>query len=162
MTQNELKQILKYEPETGYFEWLIDVPPAKVYIGRIAGTMDNNGYIIIRYKRKAYKAHRLAWLYVYGELPLRMIDHINRNVADNRITNLREASNSQNAANSKNTHNTKTNMLGVYNEYKDTYRVRIMVKGKRLNLGTFKNFEDACEIYKQASVKYFGSFSVFA
>ncbi|MFW4291481.1 HNH endonuclease [Salmonella enterica subsp. enterica serovar Paratyphi C] len=46
------------------------------------------GYIRIYINKKWYLAHRLAWLYVTGKWPINVIDHINRNKADNRFINL--------------------------------------------------------------------------
>jgi len=53
------------------------------------------GYIIIKINRKDYQAHRLAWLYEYGNFPKQTIDHINRIKTDNRICNLRDVSQSK-------------------------------------------------------------------
>jgi hypothetical protein len=59
------------------------------------------GYTYIRIDRKRYAAHRLAWLYVYGTFPPRLLDHINGCPGDNRIGNLREATPHQNAGNTR-------------------------------------------------------------
>lgn len=99
MTQAELMDILDYNPKTGNFVWKLSMGK-KVHAGDRAGTIDDKGYIVIRARRKAHKAHRLAWLFVYGSLPPGL-DHKNRVRCDNRIDNLRIATPSQNAANRK-------------------------------------------------------------
>lgn len=103
ITQEQLKQILDYCPETGVFTWK--------YRGRsqfksqhgftwfnnnVAGTSpkpNSSGYVAVSTTingvRRTYPVHRLAWLYVYGEMPSGMIDHINHQRSDNRIENLR-------------------------------------------------------------------------
>lgn len=88
---------LRYEPSTGHFFWR--ERRGAVARGAMAGSDDGKGYVLIRIDRKTYKAHRLAWLYVYGELPRGSLDHINRQRSDNSIANLREASAAQNNCN---------------------------------------------------------------
>ena len=48
---------------------------------------------------KRYRAHRLAWLYVYGAWPLGRLDHEDTDRQNNRIKNLRPASNAENLHN---------------------------------------------------------------
>jgi hypothetical protein len=67
LTQERLKEVLNYDPETGIFTRA--VKRHKYPAGEKAGTVEFNGYIVIRISGKTYKAHRLAWLYVYGEWP---------------------------------------------------------------------------------------------
>ena len=97
ITADLLRSLLKYDSETGIFTWIASHKKPKA--GQAAGTVDRDGYIIIRHGGRGYKAHRLAWLYVYGEWPTGMIDHINRVRHDNRIANLRCADASLNAQN---------------------------------------------------------------
>lgn len=93
ITQMRLKELLLYEPETGRFIWRFDKGTARA--GCVAGTPSGNGYIQICLDRRIYVAHRLVWLYVHGRFPPHQIDHINRERADNRIENLREATAAQ-------------------------------------------------------------------
>ena len=89
ITQEELKELLDYNPETGLFTWNVY---NNIKNKTTAGTF-NDGYIQIKIKQKIYQAHRLAWLYVYGEWPKGQIDHINGIRDDNRIENLRDVTN---------------------------------------------------------------------
>lgn len=99
MTQEELHQLLDYNPETGKFFWKVNMR-GKVKIGTKAGCVCKiHGYELINIKNKQYRAHRLAWLYVHGKWPNPEIDHINRVKTDNRIANLREADRSMNNLN---------------------------------------------------------------
>lgn len=95
LTQEESKKIFRYDEETGLFERL-DKPWLK-----ITHRVDDSGHVNITINRVRYKAHRLAWLYVYGVMPAKFIDHINGIANDNRIANLREVSNTQNLQNQK-------------------------------------------------------------
>ncbi len=86
-----LRAVLEYDPDTGGFTWTKGNKPA--------GYLHSSGYVLIRIDGVSYRAHRLAWLYVHGVWPEDQIDHINRTRADNRISNLREATPQGNAAN---------------------------------------------------------------
>ena len=89
LTQKILQDHLFYNPSTGIFIRLIAKSNSSK-VGDIAGSKDKQGYITLMVERKLYKAHRLVWLYVHGHWPLNEIDHINRNKADNRLSNLRD------------------------------------------------------------------------
>lgn len=98
ITQEELKESLHYDPDTGIFTWRKSKGPAKK--GTVAGKIyKSHPYIKIGVCRHSIDAHRLAWLYVYGEWPTMDIDHINRDPTDNRICNLRHVSRSENNRN---------------------------------------------------------------
>ena len=58
--------------------------------GERAGWVNNNGYRYVRINGKAYKAHRLIWLFVHGSFPKGNISHKNYMRDDNRISNLIE------------------------------------------------------------------------
>lgn len=145
MTQKELKKELHYNPETGIFTRKIS-RNNKVKVGEVAGGKDVNGYIIIRVFGKNYKAHRLAWLYVYGEWPLKEIDHINRDESDNRIKNLRDVSR---AVNQQNRFDAKG-----YSEDYGKYRAQIKAFGETINLGLYETKKEARKAYLKAKKKY--------
>src|SRR3990167_1974171 len=87
-SKNELASLVDYNKEDGLIRWKIS-PRYGIYIGSVAGCLDDRGYITVRIKRRAYRAHRLAWFITYGYWP-KEIDHINRDKTDNRIENLRD------------------------------------------------------------------------
>ena len=75
---------------------------------------DRDGYILNFIKGKIYREHRLIWMYVYGEMPNGMLDHINRIKSDNRIENLRIVSFSENRQNIGKLSNNKSGFKGVW------------------------------------------------
>ncbi len=91
LTQSTLKSLLHYDPETGEFRWLTS-SSNRAPMGTIPSNLSSDGYLRIRVAGKQYRAHRLAWLYVYGKFPSEHIDHINHDILDNRIENLRDSS----------------------------------------------------------------------
>lgn len=78
------------------------------------GSLDKDGYLIIKIKGKQYKAHRLVYAYFNGEFPKGEIDHINRCRTDNRIENLRVCSRQENVDNTRKVKNKDTEFIGVY------------------------------------------------
>lgn len=79
---------LNYNPATGTFIWRDGL-----YAGKVAGSIHVKGY---RLKGRKYRAGRLAYLMCVGTWPP---DHVNRVRADDRIVNLRPATNAENRAN---------------------------------------------------------------
>jgi hypothetical protein len=70
LTQEKLKENLDHNPETGLFTWKVS-NNNRIKIGNIAGSVSKTtGYRIIRFNKKNYLAHRLAFLYINGEFPL--------------------------------------------------------------------------------------------
>ena len=108
LTQEKLKTLLNYNPETGIFTW-------KKRNQNISGTINNKGYVVIQINNKIYLAHRLAWLYMTGLWPKNDIDHFNQVRTDNRFFNLREATRKENCQNVHKPHpNNSSGYLGVY------------------------------------------------
>ena len=154
ITQEILKSLLHYDPETGVFTWLAD-RGGGVSMGDVAGGDDGRGYIRIRINGKRHKAHRLVWLYVYGHFPSQHMDHINRNPSDNRLCNLREVNDAQNAQNKKTYKNSKSGIRGVrWHTQFSKWHVRLMVNGKQNSLGLYDTIEEAISVRKAAEIKY--------
>ncbi|MRT14968.1 HNH endonuclease [Enterobacteriaceae bacterium RIT711] len=141
----ELKHVkthLGYEPETGLFRWLMD--RKRVKAGEIAGTKDKDGYVIIAYNGKLHKAHRLAWFFVHGKLPEQTIDHENRIRSDNRISNLRLATQLQQMHNINMHKNNKSGFNGVFwSKRSKKWQAQICIKGERYHVGLFDDAEEA-------------------
>lgn len=153
ITQLELKSRLHYNPKTGVFT-RISSSSAGPKIGDIAGWLQD-GYRKIMVNGKTYFAHRLAWLYVYGEFPENQIDHINHIRNDNRISNLRDASGSDNQRNQRVAKNNTSGTIGViFNNLINRWVARIGTPQKRIFLGRFKKKEDAIKARKEAEIYY--------
>ena len=143
LSAEKLKTALSYNRETGIFVWKYWRGGTAV-ANSIAGTVSSNGYIRINLFRKNRLAHRLAWLYEYGYFPENDIDHINRDRADNRISNLREATRSCNMRNAKNLKNNTSGVKGVrWREDLQRWHVSIGVKGQGSYVCIKKDFDEA-------------------
>lgn len=147
ITQSRLKQLLSYDPATGIFTRMTKWGSKN--IGDVPGSLSPQGYWYIGVDSKVYPAHRLAWLYVHGEMPMGDIDHINRNRLDNRIVNLRVTSRSTNVHNSPH-RNPASKIKGVYRTKENHWQASIRVQGVMYRLGTFKTIEAATDARKFA------------
>jgi len=154
ITAEYLRTIIIYDPETGLFRWP-KKPAARV------GWSDALGYIHVRIGRsKLYLAHRLAWLYVFGEWPEGVIDHINGHTSDNRISNLRVCTQQQNCQNRKPVWDRSSIRSGVsFDKRRKKFRAYITIGRKQMYLGRFGTAEEATEARKNAELKLFGEFA---
>lgn len=153
LTQERLKELLHYDPDTGVFTWRITKRAAKQ--GAVAGHVSSKGYRHISVDRKLYLAHRLAWLYQTGCWPLDEMDHINRCRDDNRIANLREANRTINCQNTSLSKNNRTGHRGVgWHKSTGRWRARIQAQGKMMALGYFDDIEHAVAAYSAAARIY--------
>lgn len=154
----ELLSVLDYDPSTGKFYWKVR-PARKIQIGDEAGYKHSEGYIAISYKNVTYFAHVLAWFYVHGTWPANLIDHENRIRTDNRISNLRQATNSTNAHNMAKHRDNVCGFKGVAQNRK-RFSAKIYVSKKNIHIGTFDTPEDAARAYDQAALQHFGAYAL--
>lgn len=157
LTHDRLLSILSYSKESGNFVWLIR--SGRAHPGEIAGTLRDDGYVVIIVDRKQYKAHRLAWFYVKWRLPRGRLDHEDNCGSNNRWGNIRRATHSQNMANRKLNANSSTGFKGVYKKSNGRFRAHVQKKGKRLWLGTFGTPEEAAIVAATKSIELHGSFA---
>jgi hypothetical protein len=155
LTQARLKELLDYDMDTGVFTWK-NYRHSKMPNKQKAGSFDTWGYIKISVDNKLYRAHRLAWLFVYGEMPLLQIDHINGIRTDNRIANLRKVNNAENQQNIKKAQiNNKCGLLGVrFHKHANKYEARIQKDNKPIHLGYYETPQQAHEKYLEAKKQH--------
>jgi HNH endonuclease len=164
LTAEYVRSILHYNPETGFFVWQkrTDVPPEwnTQYAGVKAGRTNKCGYndICINYKR--YRAPRLAWLYMTGEWPPRIIDHRDLNKSNDKWENLRASTMPQNLANiSKPRHNT-SGFKGVsWDKSKRKWKASIKVGRQTIHLGRFDDIHEAHKVYCAKLEQLHGEFA---
>jgi hypothetical protein len=156
-----LRQALRYDPETGVF--IHALPGGRKKPGKIAGTISHNhgnSYRTLWIGNVTYRASRLAWFFTYDEWPQGQIDHINGDGLDNRIANLRLATNSQNMANRRHNRNSTSPYKGVsYVKKWGRWVARIQKDKKRVEIGYFFTPEEAHAAYVAAAREAFGEFA---
>lgn len=161
LSAQRLRDALDYNPETGAFtrKATSNCNP-RAQAGSTAGGWTTSGYRQIRVDGNRYFAHRLAWLYVYGQWPDGEVDHVNGERADNRIANLRLASRSQNMANAKIPKNNTSGIKGViWDKVNRKWMAYLQVDGRFKNLGRFETLEAASATRIAASRKAFGEYA---
>lgn len=151
ITQEQLKALLDYCPETGVFRWKVKAS-SRSPAGSIAGTKNALGYIVFRICGGSLQyAHRMAWLYAFGELPANGIDHADGCRSNNAIVNLRPATQSEN--NQNRCIRSKDSQwpigVGFYKRY-GKWTARIRKDHKEHFLGYFDSPESAHNAYVAA------------
>lgn len=153
LTAERLKELLHYDQETGVFTHR--APRKKIRVGEVAGTTDKiSGYVILCIDCRHYYGHRLAFLYMTGNWPKLLVDHIDGNRANNRFANLRDAPRLINQQNMrKATACSSSGLLGAYKK-RDKWESRIRHKGKVIRLGVFSSACDAHAAYVAAKRQF--------
>jgi len=161
-------ELIRYDPATGHFYW-IALPPCqntrakKREIGSRADIAHQEGvhtYRVINLFGRQWRAHRLAWWYVHGVYPAALVDHKNNDPADNRIDNLRLATEAQNSRNTKLSKTNTSGYKGVYwCSYRNRWRAAITINSKPVQLGRFKTPEEAHAAYCAAAARLHGEFA---
>lgn len=159
LTAERLRELLDYDPETGIFRWRVKRKSygAKARPGAIAGAIQRNGYRAIGIDGIRMYEHRLAFLYIKSHWPSCFVDHKDRNPANNRIDNLREATRSQNNMNSKLISTNTSGFRGV-SFYKGKFVASISKNGRNCYLGRFDTADKAYAAYLKAARGLHGEF----
>lgn len=156
ITQQYLKELFHYDPETGVLIWIAKRP--KVSVGSEAGTISKHRrtyYRKVKIDGSMYKTHRLAWLYVYGEFPANQIDHIDGDGLNNRISNLRDVNNRENHRNVRLRADNTSGTVGVgFHKATGKWQAQIGTESGNQSLGVFTDIEDAIAARQAAEVKY--------
>ena len=149
LTQQDLLELFEYKNDDLYNK----KPRSKIKVGEIAGSMCADGYRQVKVNKRSYKVHRVIFLMQHGYLPPQ-IDHINGNRSDNRIENLRSATNATNQYNKK---PQKTNITGHKNIHwcnrSQKYVVSFRINGKLLGYGYFKDIKEANNVAMQKRIE---------
>lgn len=121
---------------------------------KIAGGISKStGYCQITIKGVLYLAHRLIYMWEFGSCPTNMqIDHIDGNRSNNKIKNLRLATNNQNQHNVGKRKDNTSGYKGVsFNKQRNKFYSYIRIEGKLKYLGYFEDAKDAESAYINAA-----------
>ena len=151
-----LRQLLRYEPDTGRLFWLPREGERPGWNGRYAGkeaftAIDSEGYRSGKIFGASFRAHRVIWAMQTGAWPVDEVDHRDRDTQNNRWDNLREATRSQNAMNRA--------ADGVfYAAHRKRWVAEIVAGGKVIRLGGFVSRDDALSARAAAEIEHHGVF----
>lgn len=159
-TFEELKRVIRYDPETGVFTRLLNGAPHPRHGARNAGCIwfykPGKPYRRIAVLGAETLGHRLAWFYMTGEWPP-MVDHRNCGGLDNRWANLRAATKAQNATNTGPRADNTTGLKGVsFDRRRGKWFAQIKAAGRGKFLGYHATPAEAHAAYSAASVRYHG------
>jgi hypothetical protein len=147
ITQDQLRALFQY------------VDGELIRNGKVAGSVNKQGYRIICVNYKMYKAHRLVFLYHHGYEP-KQVDHIDGNKLNNKIENLRPANNSKNMMNRGMMKNNTSGSKGVFfDKETNKWRVAIRFNTQLHSFGRFENKELAELVAIEARNKYHKEFA---
>lgn len=155
-----LRQLLHYDPDTGEIRWATGFRT-----GRLAGGIDELGYIRLGFAGTRARGHQVAWALHYGHWPNHEVDHRDRNRANNRIKNLRKATHIENLMNCGARRRFRdgskhSQYKGVTYAAKDRrWRAQIGVAGRNLYLGNHLTEEAAARAYDAAALHHYGEFA---
>jgi hypothetical protein len=156
LTKEYLHSLFEYKD--GELYWKISKSNI-VSVGEIAGSKKPRRYKIIRLDYKTQQAHRLIFMMHYGYMPVE-VDHIDGNILNNKIENLREADRSQNLCNTKiSSKNTSGKKNISWSKRSKKWQVQIAFKGKRMHFGYYDDLELADLVAQEARDKFHGVFA---
>lgn len=105
------------------------------------------------------KRANIIFLFAYGRWPEPMVDHINGDSLDDRISNLREVTATQNAWNHKGRKKKTGLPMGVRELPSGRFQARIACNHKKIQIGTFSTLEQAVSAYQQKRKEMFGDYA---
>jgi hypothetical protein len=152
MTHDEVLKTFVYEPDTGLLRRVLG--GRKPYPWRKIGK--NGRYLACTVNGENVYLHRAVFLYHHGYMP-DFIDHVDRDTTNNRVSNLRPATNAQNQYNSPRKVNNRSGAKGVVFHPKcvrKPWQAKIVVSGKVVSLGYYKTVEEASSAYESGAKKH--------
>lgn len=166
LTRDVLRELIEYNPESGRLiwkhrsrKWFASDRIYKSWNGRYAGkdagteTTDKRGYRRrqVSIFKKAFKEHRLVWLYMTGSMPCGEIDHIDQDATNNRWSNLREVDRLGNNLNQSRKSNNRSGVTGVSWRAKECrWLARVVIRGEIVLNKTFVDKADAAKAVRKA------------
>ena len=153
LTQKRAIELFSYNRKTGKLTNRIQ-RNNRNKIGDLAGTLKEDGYRRVEVDGMRIYAHHIVWLIVHGKLPTKSVDHINNERGDNRIKNLREATQSEQQKNHTITAANTSGANGTELMASGRWRAQIKVDGKSIQVGTYDTQKEAVAARKKADATH--------
>ena len=150
ISQEQVRAFLLYDRDNGQFISLRRKKPV--------GFKDRHGYLRVSINGTNYAVHRLVWLMEHGSLPP-IVDHADRNILNNHISNLRASDKASNAQNCKvRTDNTSSEKGVSWNHIHRKWHAYVYANGQRAFSRMTRDFDEAVQIVRQARERLHGEF----
>ena len=157
-TPDRIREVLDYDPETGWLVWRQHFH--KHYVGNRAGSVNAEGYRKVQIDGVPCAEHRVAWAHFYGKWPELGLDHKDCDPANNRISNLREATTAQNVANVRRRRSNTSGYTGIsWFRERGKWQAYIREEGRHRHLGLFDTIEEAIAVRRDAARRIYGEFA---
>lgn len=154
LTKYEVRRLFHYNKVTGDFIWLRPSGYTN-RVGSVANAKTKRGYVQVKIGREVHWVHRLIFLYMTGEYPKGVVDHVNGDASDNRWENLRDVTHQKNCKNQVVAKNNKSGVPGVsFHKSTQKWRAQIKVNGETIYLGLYETKDDAITARQEANKKY--------
>ena len=160
--EDYIRENLRYDPETGELWWtkLAEVKYNKRRMDKPVGSNVGKGYLEVRIPlpsgSRNILSHRICWFLYCGSWPEGLLDHINGIKDDNKIENLRKATQNQNEMNKKKRADCSSKYKGVsWNKRNQQWRARV----RKNELGSYTSEEEAARAYDKAARELFGEYA---
>ncbi len=159
LTQDRLKSLISYDPNTGRMEWIVH-KTARVWPGMEVRGHSVRGYRRVQIDGHRYKAHDIAWLYMTGSFPADIVDHRDNNPDNLRWANLREATQQQNCHNTSQRRNNTSGFKGVnFHKRSGKWHARVGLNYRRIFVGEFATAEEADAAARSVRAGVHGEFA---
>lgn len=156
ITQQQALDLFEYK--NGALYWRVK-KSYRVEVGKEAGCKNSHGYCVVRVNGILYGIHRIIFLMHHGYLP-EYIDHADGDRLNNRIENLRQATNIQNSYNRGKQSNNHSGFKGVHwKKQIKHWAVEIQVNKTKKYLGIYKDLDLAALVASEARDLYHGKFA---
>lgn len=152
-----VRKLLNYDPETGFLTWKVDRNNGTRPGDRAGGLHVKAGYRNITIMNISWREHRIIWLWMKGEWPNHLLDHIDGNRVNNRWSNLRFATPLENSRNAGLPKDNTSGYRGVV-QSRGRWKAQIKFNGRSKHLGVFDTKEEAALAYETAAKDHFGEF----
>jgi HNH endonuclease len=106
-----------------------------------------------------FSAHQVGWYLTYGEWP-HLIDHIDHDGSNNKLSNLRLATVAQNGHNRKKCKIKTTSKYKGVSKFRSGWRASLCYQGKFLLIGQYTTEWDAAVAYNTKALELFGEFAL--
>ena len=155
LTQSQLQSIFTYDPFTGVVTWTHGV--SNMPANSIAGCTNQSGYKVVTVEGKSFRLQRVIWILMFGHIPDGFyVDHINGNKLDNRLQNLRLATNSQNQQNRPAPKNNTSGYRGVtWHKQANKWMARLCHNKRRITIGFYDTPHEAYQAFKNEAKRLF-------
>lgn len=150
---------VSYDPETGIVTRRVKSVFHKRWDGTEVKGSKTRGYVMFYIGKKRFWAHRVAFLFMTGDWPAGVVDHINRDKSDNRWVNMRVCTQAQNSCNRSVQSNNTSGVRGVSRvPGKDKWVAVIKFNRRTHYIGQFNSIEEASAARRKAAERFYGEF----